>query len=106
MSKIVGMDGKSPGLQIDPSMLKDICCDQCGGRYFRAVNAFKRISALVSPTGKEQIIPVPTYGDSAFIYRVYYFDKEARHGNVKIISSSELFSDFTFDTTTWKVTPK
>ena len=61
MSKIVGMDGKSPGLQIYPSMLKDICCDQCGGRYFRAVNAFKRISALVSPTGKEQIIPVPTY---------------------------------------------
>jgi hypothetical protein len=46
------------------------------------------------------------YGNSAFIYRVYNFDKEARHGNVKIISSSELFSDFTFDTTTWKVTPK
>jgi hypothetical protein len=46
------------------------------------------------------------YGDSAFIYRVYNFDKEARHGNAKIISSSELFSDFTFDTTTWKVTPK
>lgn len=46
------------------------------------------------------------YGDSAFIYRVYNFDKEARYGNVKIISSSELFSHFTFDTTTWKVTPK
>ena len=61
MSKIVGMDGKAPGLQIDPSMLKDICCDECGGKFFRAVNAFKRISALVSPTGKEQIIPVPTY---------------------------------------------
>jgi len=46
------------------------------------------------------------YGDSAFIYRVHNFDKEARYGNVKIISSSELFSDYTFDTTTWKVTPK
>ena len=46
------------------------------------------------------------YGDSAFIYRVYNFDKEARHGNVKIISASELFSNFNFDTTTWKVTPK
>lgn len=46
------------------------------------------------------------YGNSAFIYRVYNFNKEARHGNVRIISSSELFSDFTFDTTTWKVTPK
>jgi len=46
------------------------------------------------------------YGDSAFIYRVYNFRKETRHGDVRIISSSELFSDFTFDTTTWKVTPK
>lgn len=46
------------------------------------------------------------YGDSAFIYRVYNFNKETRHGDVRIISSSELFADFTFDTTTWKVTPK
>lgn len=46
------------------------------------------------------------YGNSAFIYRVYNFNKEARHGSVRIISSSELFSNFTFDTTTWKVTPK
>jgi hypothetical protein len=46
------------------------------------------------------------YGDSAFIYRVYNFNKETRHGNVRIISASELFSNFNFDTTTWKVTPK
>lgn len=46
------------------------------------------------------------YDNSAFIYRVYNFDKEARHGDVRIITSSELFSDFNFDTTTWKVTPK
>lgn len=46
------------------------------------------------------------YGDSAFIYRVFSFNKETRHGEVRIISSDELFSDFTFDTTTWKVTPK
>lgn len=46
------------------------------------------------------------YGDSAFIYRVYNFNKESRHGDVRIITSTELFSDFNFDTTTWKVTPK
>lgn len=46
------------------------------------------------------------YGDSAFIYRVYNFNKETRYGDVRIISSSELFSDFNFDTITWKVTPK
>lgn len=46
------------------------------------------------------------YEDSAFIYRVYNFNKDARHGDVRIISNSELFSDFTFDTITWQVTPK
>lgn len=46
------------------------------------------------------------YGECAFIYRVYNFNKETRHGDVRIITSSELFSDFTFDTTTWRVTPK
>lgn len=46
------------------------------------------------------------YKDSAFIYRVFNFNRETRHGVVRIISSSELFSNFTFDTITWQVTPK
>lgn len=46
------------------------------------------------------------YKDSAFIYRVFNFNREERRGDVKIISSSELFSNFTFDAITWKVTPK
>lgn len=46
------------------------------------------------------------YGDSAFIYRVYNFNKDTRHGDVRIISKTELFSDFNFDTITWLVTPK
>jgi hypothetical protein len=46
------------------------------------------------------------YGDSAFIYRVYHFNRETRRGNVAIISQKELFSNFIFDTITWQVTPK
>mgnify|MGYP003123866959 CR=1 FL=1 len=61
MAKLVGMDGQPKGQQLDPSTMKDIKCENCGCRFFRQVNAFKRISALVSPTGKEQIVPVPTY---------------------------------------------
>jgi predicted nucleic acid-binding Zn ribbon protein len=62
MSKIVGMDGQIPQKpQPKASDFTDIKCDQCGGRYFRQVNAFKRISAIMSPTGKEQIAPVPSY---------------------------------------------
>jgi len=52
-----------------PSDMKDIICDDCGSKYFRSVNAFKRLSALISPSGKEQIIPIPTYrcDDCGFI---------------------------------------
>lgn len=46
------------------------------------------------------------YGDSAFIYRVYNFNRETRRGDVRIITQTELFSDFTFDTITWQVKPK
>lgn len=46
------------------------------------------------------------YGDSAFIYRVYNFNRETRRGDVRIITQSELFSNFNFDTITWQVTPK
>ena len=46
------------------------------------------------------------YEDSAFIYRVYNFNRETRRGNIRIISQNELFSDFKFDTITWQVTPK
>jgi hypothetical protein len=46
------------------------------------------------------------YGDSAFIYRVYNFNRETRRGDVAIITQSELFTNFTFETVTWQVTPK
>ena len=63
MSKVVGMDGKIPNAQVNikPEDLKDIVCENCGGKYFRQVNAFKRVSALLSSSGKEQIVPLPTF---------------------------------------------
>ena len=41
--------------------LIDIICESCGGRFFKEVQSFKRVPALLSPTGKEQIMPVPTF---------------------------------------------
>ena len=74
MSKILGMDGQPPKatINIKPSDLKDIVCEECGGKYFRQVQAFKRLSALISPTGKEQIVPVPTF----ICDDCYYINKE------------------------------
>lgn len=46
------------------------------------------------------------YGNAAFIYRVYNFNKETREGKVKIISNSELIKNFIFDPITWEVKPK
>jgi Domain of unknown function (DUF3883) len=46
------------------------------------------------------------YEDSAFIYRVYNFNRETRRGDVRILTQKELFLNFTFDTITWQVTPK
>ena len=60
--KVLGMpQKKAPQINIKPEDLKDLVCENCNSRYFRQVTAFKRLSALVSPTGKEQIVPVPTF---------------------------------------------
>jgi DNA-directed RNA polymerase subunit RPC12/RpoP len=48
-------------INVKPEDLKDIVCEQCGSKYFRQVQAFKRLNALISPTGKEQIVPVPVF---------------------------------------------
>ena len=65
MSKVIGMDGsKTPpnaNINIKMSDLKDIVCENCGSKFFRQVQAFKKLSALISPSGKEQIIPVPVF---------------------------------------------
>ena len=51
----------SPRLNINVSDLTDFACAECQGKYFRQITLFKRLSPLVSPTGKEQLIPVPSF---------------------------------------------
>ena len=62
--KVIGMDRKK-GLNAQVNLkaedLKDIECQNCGCKYFRQVHAFKRVSALVSPTGKEAIVPIQVF---------------------------------------------
>ena len=64
MSKIMGMDGKPPQereVKIDASELKDIVCEECGGKVFRQASMFKKLSALLSPNGKDSIVPIPIF---------------------------------------------
>jgi hypothetical protein len=44
--------------------------------------------------------------ESTFLYRVYNFNKETMLGDIKIITATELLSDYVFDSITYKVTPK
>lgn len=52
-------------LNIDINNAQDVTCDECGNYTFEEVVLMKRISALVSPTGKEAIVPIPTFACNA-----------------------------------------
>lgn len=52
-------------MNLDLSNAQDVVCDNCGNYTFQEVTLMKRISALVSPTGKEAIVPIPTFACNA-----------------------------------------
>jgi hypothetical protein len=45
----------------DLSLAEDISCENCGNLTFQEVLMMKKVSALVSPNGKEGIVPIPTF---------------------------------------------
>jgi uncharacterized Zn finger protein len=48
-------------INLDLNKATDIECASCGHKFFHEVTFFKKISALLSPTGQEGILPIPTY---------------------------------------------
>lgn len=59
------MATQQPPMNLDLSNAQDVTCDNCGNYTFNEVVLMKRISALVSPTGKEAIVPIPTFACNA-----------------------------------------
>jgi uncharacterized Zn finger protein len=59
------MSQQQPPMNLDLTNAQDITCDNCGNYTFQEVALMKRISALVSPTGKEAIVPIPTFACNA-----------------------------------------
>lgn len=59
------MAKQQPPVNLDLSMAQDVVCDNCGNYTFNEVVLMKRVSALVSPTGKEAIVPIPTFACNA-----------------------------------------
>ena len=56
-----GMPPREDGLQLDISKADTIVCEECGNASFIQTFFLKRISALVSPTGKESIVPIQVF---------------------------------------------
>jgi uncharacterized Zn finger protein len=55
-------------INLDLSNAQDVTCDNCGNYTFQEVVLMKKVSALVSPTGKEAIVPIPTFSCNACGY--------------------------------------
>jgi len=51
----------NPKVNIDLQNAHDVVCEECGSRTFREVVCIRRVSALLSPTGKEAVVPVGTF---------------------------------------------
>ena len=47
--------------QLDISKADTIVCEECGNASFRQAFFLKKISALMSPTGKEAIVPMQVF---------------------------------------------
>lgn len=63
-SKFIPPSGKPDPRQMqqqmsDLSQAMDITCDNCNNMTFQQVVIIKKVSALVSPNGEEEIVPIP-----------------------------------------------
>mgnify|MGYP004458711189 FL=1 len=56
-----GMPPREDGLQLDISKTDTIVCENCGNASFIQAFFLKKVSALVSPTGKEAIVPIQVF---------------------------------------------
>ena len=60
MTMIKGKDGVTLD-NIDLTHAQDIICEKCEGKGFKQTMMLKKLSALMSPTGQEAIIPVAAF---------------------------------------------
>ena len=48
-------------VNVDPNDLTDIECPDCGALNFKQVVRMKKLSALISPDGQEQVLSIPIF---------------------------------------------
>ena len=57
----MNVDQKSVGMQVNLNDAEDFSCEECGNLFFKPVFTMKRLSALISPTGRETMIPIQIF---------------------------------------------
>jgi len=50
---------------IDISNAQNVSCDKCGNHTFETVVLIKRLSAIISPTGQEALVPIQVFSCNA-----------------------------------------
>ena len=63
-----GPPPQQPQMNVDISKAEDIVCESCGNYTFTQVMLMKKVSALMSPTGKDAVVPIPTFACNACGY--------------------------------------
>lgn len=67
-NRMSGMSSTPPEpmpVNVDLSNASDVVCENCGNYTFVPVMMMKRLSALISPTGQEAVIPIQTFSCNA-----------------------------------------
>ena len=55
---------EGPQMNVDFSQTTGLKCDECKNETFSETFYIRKLSALLSPTGEESLIPVPTFACS------------------------------------------
>jgi len=53
--------GGTPTMNVNPTELEDVKCDECENYTFVAVSLMKRLPSVISPTGKETFMPMQVF---------------------------------------------
>ena len=57
----MNLQREQKGLNINHEDLEYVHCDKCGCQTFEPIMVFKKLSAVLSPTGQTSLIPLQLY---------------------------------------------
>lgn len=60
--KVIGMNQSKTGIpkmQLDPTKLDTVHCENCDSIFWTEVTMFKEVPAVQSPNGQKSMLPIP-----------------------------------------------